>query len=77
MYHNMSFHIKNHFHKGWDVKYTSFQTKLLRQEQPYPSNCTRSWKRTNFTRLVHDPVDGDFDGNALTYNMAVCSLSVT
>ena len=68
----MSFHIKNHFHKGWDVKYTSFQTKLLRQEQPYPSNCTRSWKRTNFTELMKDQKeDGDVDDNALRYNMAV------
>ena len=49
----------------------SFQTKIHRQEPPYPSNCTRSWSSSNFTGLVHDPIDGNFDENAVNYNMAV------
>ena len=49
-----------------------FQIKLERQEDPYPSNCTRSWKRTNFTELMNDPSeDGEMDNNTLRYNMAV------
>ena len=49
----------------------SLQTKIHRQEPPYPSNCTRSWSSSNFTGLVHDPIDGNFDENAVNYNMAV------
>ena len=50
----------------------NFQTKLHRQEEPYPSNCTRSWTRTNFTELMNDPEEGDdSNDNALRYNMAV------
>ena len=47
------------------------QTKIHRQEDPYPSNCTRSWESTNFTDIVQDPVDGGFGENAVNYNMAV------
>ena len=48
------------------------QVKLERQEEPYPSNCTKSWTQTNFTDLMNDPVDeNEFNDDALDYNMAV------
>ena len=48
---------------------------MQRQEEPYPSNCTKSWTRTNFTELMNDPpVDGEMDDDALRYNLAVKAI---
>ena len=49
-----------------------FQTKLQRQEYPHPSNCTQSWKRTDFYDLAK--LAFEHDGRELDYKLAVISL---
>ena len=37
----------------------TFQTELTREEEPYPSNCTKHWSRTIYEELAQNFVNNE------------------